>query len=84
LSLCGAELLREEPEDPRADDPHFRVLLGPAASLPHAIHSARWKRSASVFTTGDRLLSAQDVTELTMAAGAERDRIWRMLHERPM
>jgi hypothetical protein len=78
-----AELLRDEPEHPRAEEPYFKVQLGPVVSLPHAISSARWKRFTFVYTTGDRLLAAQDVTELTIAAGAERDRIWRMLRERP-
>ncbi|MCX6069564.1 MAG: hypothetical protein NTU91_01705 [Chloroflexi bacterium] len=79
-----ADLLRDEPEHPHADEPYFKVQLGPMEALPHPIHSERWKRFTFVYTTGDRLLSARDVTELTIAPGAERDRLWRMLRERPM
>ena len=78
-----ADLLRDEPEHPPADDPYFKVHLAPMEALPHPIHAERWKRFTFVYTTGDRLLSARDVTELTVAAGAERDRLWRMLRERP-
>jgi hypothetical protein len=79
-----ADLLRDEPEHPRADEPYFKVQLGPVEALPHPIRSERWKRLTFVYTTGVRLLSARDVTELTIATGAERDRLWRMLRERPM
>jgi len=79
-----ADLLRDEPEHPHADESYFRVQLGPMEALPHLIRSERWKRFTFVYTTGDRLLSARDVTELTIAPGVERDRLWRMLRERPM
>jgi hypothetical protein len=69
-----AELLRDEPEHPRAEQPYFKVQLGPVVSVPHAVRSARRKRFTFVCTTGDRLLSAQNVTDLTIASATERDR----------
>jgi hypothetical protein len=72
------------PQHPHADESFFKVQLGPMEALPHLIRSERWKRFTFVYTTGDRLLSARDVTELTIAPGVERDRLWRMLRERPM
>jgi len=79
-----AELLQDEPEHPRAGEPYFKVQLGPVEALSHPIRSARWKRFTFVYTTGGRLLAARDVAELTIASAAERDRLWRMLRERPM
>ncbi len=79
-----ADLLRDEPDHPRADEPYFKVQLGPMESLPHPIRSARWKRFTFVYTTGDRLHSARDLTELTIASATERDRLWRMVRERTM
>jgi hypothetical protein len=79
-----AELLRDEPEHPRAEEPYFKVQLGPVVPLPHAIRSARWKRFTFVYTTGDRLLAAQNVVDLTIASATERDRLWRTLRDRPM
>jgi len=78
------ELLRDEPDHPRAGEPYFKIALGPVEPLPRPIRSKRWKRFTFVCTTGDRLLAARDVTELTVSSAAERDRLWRMLSERPM
>ncbi len=79
-----ADLLREEPDHPRADEPYFKVQLGPMEPLPRPIRFARWKRFTFVYTTGDRLLSGRDVTDLTIASAARRDRLWRMLRDRAM
>jgi hypothetical protein len=76
------ELLRDEPAHPRADEPYFKVQLGTMESLARPIVSARWKRFTFVYTTGDRLLAANDLTELTITSAAQRDRLWRMLRER--
>jgi hypothetical protein len=76
------ELLRDEPEHPRADEPYFKVQLGTMETLPRPIASTRWKRFTFVYTTGDRLLAAQDLTDLTIASAAQRDRLWRMLRDR--
>jgi hypothetical protein len=76
-----ADLLRDELEHPRAEEPYFKVQLGPMERLPRPICSARWKRLTFVYTTGDRLLTARDVTELTVTSGSERDRLWRMLRD---
>jgi hypothetical protein len=77
-----AELLRDEPDHPRAGEPYFKVQLGPMESLPRPIRSERWKRFTFLYTTGDRLLAARDVTELTLPSAAQRHRLWRMLRER--
>jgi len=79
-----ADLLRDEPDHPRAGEPYFKVQLGPMEPLPRPIRSARWKRFTFVYTTGDRLLSARDMTDLTITSAAQRDRLWRMLRDRAM
>jgi hypothetical protein len=76
------ELLRDEPTHPRVDEPYFKVQLGPMEALAHPIVSARWKRFTFVYTTGDRLLAARDLTDLTIPSATQRDRLWRMLRER--
>ena len=76
------ELLRDEPDHPRAAEPYFKVQLGPMESLTRPIRSERWKRFTFLYTTGDRLLAARDVTDLTIPSASQRDRLWRMLRER--
>jgi hypothetical protein len=76
------ELLLDEPGHPRADEPYFKVQLGPVLELPQPILSARWKRFVFVYTTGDRLLTARDLTDLTVPTAPHRARLRRMLRDR--
>jgi len=76
------ELLLDEPGHPRADEPYFKVQLGPMLAMPHPILSARWRRFVFVYTTGDRLLTARDLTDLTIPTAPHRARLRRMLRDR--
>lgn len=76
------ELLQQENDHPRACDPYFKLELGPLTSLTHPIPSRRWKRMSFLYTTGQRLLAADDLTDLTVPPSDERDRLWRLLEER--
>jgi hypothetical protein len=76
------ELLLDEPGHPRADEPYFKVQLGPMLELPQPILSARWRRFVFVYTTGDRLLTARDLTDLTIPTAPHRERLRRMLRDR--
>ena len=76
------ELLLDEPGHPRADELYFKVQLGPVLELPQPILSARWRRFVFVYTTGDRLLAAHDLTDLTVPTAPHRARLRRMLRDR--
>jgi len=76
------ELLRDEPDHPRAEEPYYRVDLGPLNDLPRPIPARRWRRLTFLYTTGDRLLSAEDVRDLSVPVGSSDDRLWRLLRER--
>jgi len=76
------ELLLDEPGHPRADEPYFKVQLGPVLELPQPILSARWRRFVFLYTTGDRLLTAHDLTDLTVPTAPHRARLRRMLRDR--
>jgi hypothetical protein len=76
------ELLQQESDHPRAHDPYFKLELGPLTSLTHPIPSHRWKRFTFLYTTGERLLAAQDLTDLSVPPSKERNRLWRLLEER--
>ena len=77
-----AELLREEPEHPRAREPYFKLQIGALEQLPRPIPSSRWRRFTFLYTTGERLLAARDLTDLTLLSAATRESLWRLLRER--
>ncbi len=76
------ELLRDEPDDLRAQEPYFKVMLGPMRDLPRAIPARRWRRVTFLYTTGERLAAAQDLNDLRVPVGDRRDRLWSLLRER--
>lgn len=76
------ELLRDEPDHPRADEPYYKVLLGPMQSLPQPIPARKWRRVTFLFTTGERLAAARDLTDLRVPASRKQDRLWGLLRER--
>lgn len=76
------DLLNDEPDHPRAQEPYIKLQLGPMLELPRPIPSERWRRFTFLYTTGERLLAAREMKDLRMTSTAQRDRLWRMLRER--
>ena len=76
------DLLRDEPDHPRAREPYYKVQLGPLQRLPRPIPSRSWRRFLFLYTTGHLLLTASDLRQLTVPASSERDLLWRMIRER--
>lgn len=76
-----AELLRTQPDHPRANETYFKVQLGPLQRLPRAIPSRRWRRLTFLYTTGERLQTATELNDLVIQA-AEREVLWKALRER--
>ncbi|MCS7061226.1 MAG: hypothetical protein RMN25_08660 [Anaerolineae bacterium] len=69
-AVRGHELVRridlfpDQPDHPRAYDLYYKMQLGPLQRLPRPIPSLKWRRITFIQTSGDRLLSALDVSEL--------------------
>ena len=76
------ELLHDETDHPRAREPYYRVDLGPLQTLPRPIPARRWRRVTFLYTTGERLLTAEDVRDLNVPMSQTDDRLWRLLRER--
>lgn len=70
------ELLHDEPEHPDAHEPYFKVQLGPLQRLERAIKAGEWKRFAFLYTTGERIASAQTLQDLTLTRRSEQDPLW--------
>lgn len=86
-SVCGhelttrLELLKEEPNHPRADEEYYKIQLGPVQTLSRPIHAGDWKRFTFLYTTGEYLQQAETLNDLTVRS-TERSMLWRSLRER--
>jgi len=76
-----AELLRDEPDHPRAREEYFKVQLGPLEKLKQPILAEKWKRLTFLYTTGEYLLKAQTLNDLVVQSD-ERQLLWQSLRER--
>lgn len=78
-----AELVRDEPDHPRAGEEYFKIQLGPLQALPKSIEAGQWRRITFLYTTGEMLMNARTVKELVIR-DEERALLWQSLRERAM
>jgi hypothetical protein len=78
-----AELLKDEPQHSRAHEEYYKIQIGPLTQLPAPIEAEEWKRITFLYTTGDRLMHARTIKDLT-PRNEEREVIWRSLRERAL
>ena len=76
-----AELLRTQPDHPRAREQYYKVQIGPLERLARPIPSRKWRRLTFLYTTGERLLAATELNDLIVQS-AERELLWQALRER--
>jgi len=76
-----AELLRDEPQHPRANEEYFKVQIGPLEKLAEPIRAGKWKRITFLYSTGEYLLNAHTLNDLVVRTD-ERALLWRSLRER--
>jgi hypothetical protein len=75
------ELLRDEPDHPRAAEEYFKIQIGPLEKLPRPIIADKWRRLTFLYTTGEYLLKAQTLSDLVVQSD-ERQILWQSLRER--
>ncbi len=78
-----AELLRDEPDHPRAHEEYYKIQLGPLETLPRPIPARRWRRITFLYTTGELLREARTINDLVVRS-EEREILWRSLRERAL
>jgi hypothetical protein len=78
-----ADLLRDEPDHPRAREEYYRVQIGALSLLPQPIQAGKWKRMTFLYTTGDLLAKAGALNDLVVRDD-ERAYLWRSLRERAL
>ena len=79
--VTRAELLRDEPDHPRAKEEYYKIQLGPLEGLTRPILSETWRRITFLYTTGEYLLRAETVHDLVVQS-EERKTLWQALRER--
>lgn len=78
-----AELLRDEPDHPHAQQEYFKLQLGPLEALPEPIPASSWRRISFFYTTGEYMAEARTINDLVVRED-ERANLWNALHERAM
>ena len=78
------DLIRDEPNHPRAHEEYFKLQIGPLQALERPIPAGDWKRITFFYTTGEQFQTAQTVNDLVIKAQEERDVLWHSLRERAL
>jgi len=64
VALPRRELLPDEPDHERANEPYYRISIGELQRLPKPIPSRRWRRIVFIPTTLEKLLGAEEINDL--------------------
>lgn len=75
------EIIRDEPDHPRADEEYYKIQIGQIQPLKEPIAAGKWKRITFLYTTGERIKSAKIINDLVVQS-EERKILWRSLRER--
>ncbi|MEX2144109.1 MAG: hypothetical protein WD740_05895 [Anaerolineales bacterium] len=75
------QLFKEEVDGPRSGEEYFKISLGSLHALPQPIPAIDWKRITFLYTTGERLVDAKSVDDLSVQ-DEERQLLFHALRER--
>lgn len=73
------DLLPDEPDHPRANEPYVRVHLGPLETLPQPIIGEKGRRILFVMTTGVQFITARRVEDLFRKRPVADDPLYRLI-----
>jgi len=75
------ELLPDEADHPRADEPYYKLQLGPLQRREPPIVSRRWRRVTFIHTTWDRFQAAEEINDLFVQDEEFVDRLYHALRD---
>lgn len=78
------DLIRDEPDHPRAHEEYFKLQIGPLQRLERAIPAGDWKRITFFYTTGEQFQTAATINDLVIKTQDEREVLWHTLRERAL
>lgn len=61
------DLFPDQTEHPRANEPYYKVQIGPLIRRDPAIPSLRWRRISFINTTWDRFSAAEEINDLYLS-----------------
>jgi hypothetical protein len=61
------DLRPDQPDHPRADDPYYKLQIGPLIQRVPPIPSLRWRRITFIETTWDRFNAAYEINDLYLS-----------------
>lgn len=76
-----AELIRAEPDHPRAREEYYKIQIGALEQLEQPVLAETWRRITFLYTTGEYLLNAKTINDLVVQSD-ERQLLWQALRER--
>jgi len=76
-----ADLIRDEPNHPRAHEEYYKLQIGPLQIRPRPILTEKWKRVTFLYTTGVLFNQAAVINDLVVNS-EERELLWKSLRER--
>jgi hypothetical protein len=76
------ELLSDEPDHPRAEEPYIKVQIGRLFRLPRPIPAEEWKRFTFLYTTGEKLQQARSLSDLRIDSAGERALLWKTMKDK--
>ncbi len=74
------DLLPDESDHPRADEPYYKLQLGALIALPRPIVSRSARRILFIWTTGDKFSRAVELNDLLGTSAAD-DLLWSALKD---
>jgi hypothetical protein len=77
------ELLKDQPDHPRAGEEYYKLSLGPVQFMGTPILAGKWKRITFLYTTGELFYRAKAINDLVVKS-EERELLWRSLRERAL
>ncbi len=75
------EIIRDEPDHPRADEDYYKIQIGPLQYLKQPILAGKWKRITFLYTTGKQFETAELINDLVVKT-EERKILWHSLREK--
>jgi len=78
------DLIRDEPDHPRAHEEYFKLQIGSLQRLEKPIPAGDWKRITFFYTTGEQFKTAETINDLVITAQDEREVLWHTLRERAL
>lgn len=75
------ELLRDQPDHPRANEEYYKIEIGPLQTRTTPIPAEKWRRITFFYTLGHLFNQAETINDLVVRS-EERETLWQGLRER--